>query len=147
MSNLPTDGLSIVDIKRETDLAWAAGIIDGEGTIDRHNASYTHQNGNYYTRYKLRLRIPQATDDDSIPEMLLRLKNIFGSGNISPRKGTKKIQYVYTITDNNVKEVLQLLWPYLGTIKRKQAYTAGFRLTTWELGLEHLVNNVERDNG
>ncbi|HDZ25207.1 hypothetical protein LCGC14_1276570 [marine sediment metagenome] len=106
------------------ELAWSAGFYDGEGSI-----SCTTNNGNPFTR--VQLSIGQKNDPNGQPaETLQRFLNAVGVGKIYRKtaKGKEKNQHQYTICKRkNVEIVLQLLWPYLSTQKRKQAQRA-FRL-------------------
>ncbi len=61
---------------RETDLAWAAGIVDGEGCISLHTVKAKHG-----SCYVLRLSVTNTS-----LLMLKRLVEIFGGGNIISQK-------------------------------------------------------------
>lgn len=129
---------------KETDLAWAAGIVDGEGGTQRAKDNSNKQR----KYYSFRLRVTQSNNIKEPPEMLIRFKDIFGIGNIymKPRRGNRTYSYHYDICGDKAKQILQLIWPYLGTVKRKQAYSFGFRLTTWEIGMEDQIKHWERSS-
>ncbi len=95
---------------RETDLAWAAGIIDGEGCI-LLNIAHT----NTGTAYVLRVIVSNTSI-----LMLNRLKEIFGVGNVIPRwkdqsKRPKnaRMAWYYEASTKKAEYVLNLVLPYL----------------------------------
>lgn len=100
-----------------TELAWAAGFFDGEGCAQR--TGYISQR---HTSIR-KLAISQATDDGSVPAVLIRFKNIFGVGQIYNKKtynGNKK-QFSYSVTSfEGTQFVLAALWKYLSPAKREQ---------------------------
>ncbi len=86
----------------ETDFAWLAGFIDGEGSI-------TVQSG----RRQLRISIPQ---NDIRP--LQRIYDIVQKGSIY-KKG--KVAYQYMLCGNvQVEDLIEKIWPYLSEPKREQ---------------------------
>jgi len=112
--------------------AWAAGIIDGEGTIyiAHSRNKYLRIDGGvtFYRQARLRIGAPQYSDFDSPPEMLSRLFNLFGGnlngpyGPYTKAKYTKKKQFMWAVTGfEGVQNVLCHIWPWLGAIKKEQA--------------------------
>lgn len=100
------------DFARQLELAWAAGFFDGEGctTLDVQHSGFSY----------VRLSIKQV-----VLENLERFKAaVGGAGTISPAKveveGCKPVQK-WRVGGTGAREVLQLLWPYLGSAKREQA--------------------------
>lgn len=103
----------------ETDLAWAAGIIDGEGCISivrmKPSANYPH------LRYELRIAVKMIHKPT-----VERIKSIFGRGTITVRhRANQRNQFNWLVGIHNASAVLRLVLPYLVT-KRAEA----------ELGLE-----------
>jgi hypothetical protein len=100
-----------------TELAWAAGFFDGEGsTIAR---SLTSRPG----YHQLNVTVPQS-GRDGVPPVLLRFQRVMlGMGRISgPRD-----DFVYMLryaAREEARLVLELMWPHLGDIKRGQAARA-----------------------
>jgi hypothetical protein len=101
------------------ELAWAAGFVDGEGCFGSYRRT---RRGNY----GMQMGINQCD-----PEVLHRFRNAVGGlGNITGpfdktagglRPNTRP-QWIYQVgAAADVREVVRLLWPYLGTIKREQA--------------------------
>ncbi len=97
-------------MSRETDLAWAAGIIDGEGCI-LLNIAHTHTG----IAYVLRLVVANTSI-----LMLNRLKEIFGEGNIiqkwkddSKRPKNARPAWYYEASTKKAEHVLTLVLPYL----------------------------------
>ncbi len=94
----------------EVDLAYAAGILDGEGSI-------------CLTRNRVgRWPSPQVAVASNDRELLEWLRAQFG-GSISvkkPRRSTHQISYDWKLTDQNALRFLQLVRPFL-RIERKIA--------------------------
>ena len=102
---------------KETDLAYAAGIIDGEGNI----GIYANTSMAGYPRYRLRVRV---TNSD---EWLIHwLKNNFG-GSIGvqqqPEGKNWKPAWYWTISCNTAMNFLVEILPYL-RLKKSQAELA-----------------------
>jgi hypothetical protein len=93
-----------------TELAWAAGFFDGEGSTCLCNNS-------------LRLQVSQNE-----LEPLERFRVAVGVGKINRRWRTNGFKdrwnYMYWVGGANAKTALDLLWPYLSSIKRRQALKA-----------------------
>ena len=93
-------------------LAWAAGIIDGEGCILIYQA-HTHTG----EAWVLRLIVVNTS-----LIMLKRLKRIFGIGNISlQRRHSRKHQacWRWEVSTRKAEYVLRLVLPYLVNKKRE----------------------------
>ena len=106
---------------KEEDLAWAAGFFDGEGC--------TSFNKRVGKTGKLGRIVIQVSISQNDPEVLYRFQKIFdGRGKIYFLKkcGNKKNDsYRWNASSHkNVLFVLEHMWPYLGTLKRKQAEKA-----------------------
>lgn len=98
------------------DLAYTAGIIDGEGTIiiDKFRDK-RREYGKYY--YTLRIRV--AMIDFEVPEWL---EEIYGGSTfikIFKRDFIRKPQAVWSITSRRAVDFLKLIKPYI-KIKHKQ---------------------------
>lgn len=97
---------------RKTDLAWVAGIVDGEGCICIRKVK-----GRYYF-----LQLSVGMTDAST---IARLKSFFG-GNIHTKPG-KKVQhktcYIWNVGSDQAVSCLKKLKPYLFT-KLEQACLA-----------------------
>ena len=93
-------------MSRETDLAWAAGIIDGEGHIGLY-LSHT----NTGDCYVLKLVVVNTN-----LKMLERCKEIFGAGSIGNRVKAKmhhKQQWSFYACSKQAEKILQAVRPYL----------------------------------
>lgn len=94
-------------------LAWAAGIFDGEGCV-------TWSNGR--TRRTLRLSVAQSGS----PEIPERFRASVGLGNVNGpygpygNKSSRLPQYQWNANGADAHTVMQLLWPYLSTTKREK---------------------------
>ena len=105
----------------QTDLAWAAGIVDGEGSICLIKC---HRQDEYGLRYGWDLRVDVGNTD---PRMLIRLRAIFGCGGIGPNSKDNRPNRLPSWGihwhGNNAAEVLRLIRPFL-VIKGEQADVA-----------------------
>jgi hypothetical protein len=92
----------------DTELAHAAGLFDGEGSI-----SLVRQNNN-------RSHSPQVAVASNDYEVLEWLQNRFGGSIVTkqPRKSTHSVSYDWRLTDRRALLFLQLIRPYL-VIERK----------------------------
>jgi hypothetical protein len=98
-----------------TELAWAAGLFDGEGSISSRS--------NARGREWLELELPQSSVRD-VPETLSRFHAVVGVGAITgprvPRNAWSRLpQYRWRIAaQSGVAHVLVELWPHLGQVTR-----------------------------
>lgn len=96
---------------RDTDLAWAAGIIDGEGCID-----ISLRQGRY-----AQLDVSVVNTD---PRLLLRLRELFrGSVHHRPHQTSRprhRMTWRWTIVSRQAETFLRQVRPYL-VIKQEQA--------------------------
>jgi hypothetical protein len=93
------------DAKREpsaTDIAWAAGVYEGEGSCHRKLGGSG-----------IRVDIPQKH-----PEMLYRLKEFFGGGVALHHHGNAEI-FTWRLSGQRVPRFLASIYPYM-TSRRKQ---------------------------
>ncbi len=98
-------------MSRETDLAWAAGFIDGEGFIGTRRHCYTSKrNGERRDRFSVVMAVSQKRI-----EPLNKLKDLFG-GTIGIKYNDKSKAvsfYEWRTNSKNAVKVLRLLLPYL----------------------------------
>jgi hypothetical protein len=113
-----------------TDLAYAAGIIDGEGSILILRGVGYNRKGEPYKRYGCRVSVSMT--DKLVPEWLH--KNFGGSFYFRQMKGAWKDQHIWMITNRNVRLFIAAIKPFLKT-KSKQA----------DLVLEYL-DHVQENN-
>lgn len=98
-----------------TDLAWLAGFIDGEGHFGGRETK-GKVNAYYITCY---LSISQKD-----PQLLYKVQRIVGAGSVN---GPYLIQTRFTIYSyrytgyKNLRLLLPQIWPYLGIPKKQQA--------------------------
>lgn len=90
-------------------LAWAAGLFDGEGC----------------TKVDRRWGTPSVTLSQSgerVPEVLVRFRDAVGRGSIyGPYKTKKRPMWIWQCAKRADREfVMKQLWPWLGTTKREQ---------------------------
>lgn len=96
-------------------LAWAAGFFDGEGT------TWAGRSSGYPT-----LSVPQAGHFTEPPDVLLRFQAAVGGlglvyGPILNEERNKPIWRYRVSGFEMVQAVVAMLWPWLGTEKRRQA--------------------------
>lgn len=103
---------SQVTVVTDTDLAWAAGIIDGEGSISLARCKRQGKDETYS------LRVQVGNTD---PRMILRLKELFG-GSIPKveNRGRYKPMWRWILYGNAAAVFLTSVLPYLVS-KRDQA--------------------------
>jgi hypothetical protein len=92
----------------DTELAYAAGLFDGEGSI-----SLVRQKNN-------RSHSPQVAVASNDYEVLVWFQKRFGGSIVTkqPRKSTHSVSYDWRLTDRRALTFLQLIRPYL-VIQRK----------------------------
>jgi hypothetical protein len=95
----------------DTDIAWAAGLFDGEGSTSVLKA----QRDKYSY---IRMSIAQKH-----PEVLEKFLSIVGVGKIY-KANTRNIYSWDCYKQIDVPSVLNMLWPYLSIIKKEQAIKA-----------------------
>ena len=123
----------------ETDLAWAAGIMDADGSVTIQRLFWTSKkDGVKHDRYSLRIHV--ANTDLKMLNKLQELfggpiikqpKYISGTGCLNPRN---KMAWNWCIHATKAEAVLRLILPYMVT-KRERA----------EIGL--LVRKFARPKG
>jgi hypothetical protein len=101
---------------KATELAWAAGLFDGEGST-----SIEHRSG----WYSIRLSVKQASDNDAIPFVLIRFLNAVGKGKIYgpyfPKNPNWKPTYIWhSGAVKDVDEVIKKISRFLSPVKLEQ---------------------------
>jgi hypothetical protein len=102
----------------DTEAAYMAGIMDGEGTFYIGNYSGNRKNGDKHFQTLIAI----ATTDKSLMDWL---HNIFGGGvrSYTPKqmaKNSRKQVYRWCATSNRMLQICQIILPYL-VIKKRQA--------------------------
>ena len=104
----------------ETEVAWAAGLFDGEGSV------WVTMDHRCRPEWRgVAMEIPQSSRGD-VPETLARFHAIVAVGQISgPRlirnSWTKLPQYRWQVSGRHkVSAVVRVLWPWLSAVKREQ---------------------------
>lgn len=95
-----------------TELAWAAGLFDGEGSTCP--AGRTRVDGH---RPSLRMTLSQKNTG---PELLLRFQHAVGEGRVKQRVDRPGV-WTWTCIGEPCKNVLRLLSPFLSFPKLDQA--------------------------
>ena len=115
--------------ERRESLAWAAGFYDGEGSTGcyRQTVSATLKDGSEKEYSSPSLQMGIAQTDRAILE---RFHSIIGDGSIcgpyqDHRSANRRPQWSWKLSGvERVRVALELLWPWLGETKRKQAQDA-----------------------
>lgn len=105
----------VVPTPRDTELAWAAGFIDGEGCFDANiKVNYQTSKGEKKRRY-LRLSVDQQNR-----ELLDQLVRIFGLGKVYSYKGRpgSPAGHKWVCNGRVAFYVAGQVWPYLGEQKK-----------------------------
>lgn len=98
----------------KTDLAYAAGLIDGEGCVGVYRNSH---NGNYQLRITVEMTVKRPLD---------KLYSMFGGRFYYKAKANMpnhKPAHTWMVFNGNAEKVLKLILPYL-LVKDKQAKEA-----------------------
>lgn len=102
------------------DRAWAAGFLDAEGCFGLIRA---HERRDGSRWYRIRASANQHGEVGRVPDVLTRLHRVLGIGRIE-RHGDPD-DYKWLIQGvPGVREVLTVVGPWLGSIKREQARDA-----------------------
>lgn len=111
-------GLLQAATKRGERVAWAAGLIEGEGSIQVIKGRRSRYDGRDMFSFQLRVVM---TDRD----VLERLRDVFGVGTVSAYRNTqglgKKQLYRWDIRRAElVREACRAIYPYMGERRRAQ---------------------------
>jgi hypothetical protein len=113
----------------ETDVAYIAGLFDGEGCVQvkkytekkkNHKSRKNPKGKGYRTTYTNRISMEIAMTDESVIYWVHDVLGV-GSVRIKPRKGLRKngtkylTQYVWRCSFRDAYQVARLLWPYAQT--------------------------------
>lgn len=110
-----------------TELAWAAGLFDGEGWISVNEKQKA-----------LEIGIGQKGRT-----VLERFKAAVGVGSVYEESSDFRTFHSYRVTGaKNQLRVLELIWPYLSEPKRDQARRAHLKLGEIREGLQRQVAEV-----
>ena len=103
-----------------TDVAWAAGLFDGEGST----STYVPRGQKSPRR---QMAVSQVGTNDQTPAVLVRFRSIVGVGNITgPYRGG--LYYWKTTRKDAVDAVGAMLWPCLSVEKRRQFHAAAIQM-------------------
>jgi len=105
-----------VSVVCNTDIAWAAGFFDGEGTT---SILKTQRDKYSYIRMGLSQKLHECLD---------RFYSIVQVGKIYT-SNTRDIRSWNCYKYDDVVDVLNLLWPYLSEIKKQQALQSLNKIT------------------
>jgi hypothetical protein len=106
-----------MDVQTLDEIAWAAGLFEGEGSI-------TGSGGRLDVRVKM-------TDEPVVRHFakVMDCGRVYGPYNYEYRDGSKrKPHWVWVAVSTEAFDVLQILWPWLGERRRAQALAVAW---TW----------------
>src|SRR5258706_124056 len=121
-----------MDVRTEHDVAWAAGIFDGEGST----STYLTKPNNIPRR---QMAVSQGGVPGQKPSVLLRFKEIVRVGSVTgprivPSPWSRLPQYRWQANGRHVcSAAIKVIWPWLGPVKRAEIRAA----------MEHLDTGVE----
>ena len=131
----------------ETDLSYAAGIVDGEGCLMAERSKRQRKSGNCHINYVPTVKV--AMTDQVVIGWLY---NLFGgdTGIIQPHIKNYKIQYTWRIRCKPAIEFIKIIKPYLKAKKLQAEVFVAFEKTltnnrpsTGRWGAELLDPNVQ----
>ena len=108
---------------KETDVAYIAGLFDGEGSINitrRLEKKKKHKGSGYRVSNSMRISMEISMTDQSV---LIWLHEVLGVGTVNrkPKKGLRKdgtkylMQYRWRCTFRDAYRVCCLIWPFAHT--------------------------------
>jgi hypothetical protein len=108
----------------DTELAWAAGLFDGEGSVSiKQPSSGIRSNGQkWHSGHQIRVTI-QQNDDEVLKrfQAAVEIGTIYGPYTRPPSVRHRNPYYQYQAHGiEAVKVIWKALWPYLSTVKRDQ---------------------------
>jgi hypothetical protein len=112
---------------KKTDLAWAAGFLDGEGYFSCTKTEYVrkkHAKGWRIKAYPY-FKIAAVQSDRQV---LDKLKNIIGGSISGPYDYPPSAPYFSFCVCTNALKIFKQLFPYLSTVKRQQGSKAMTKL-------------------
>lgn len=98
----------------DTLYAWAAGFIDGEGTISIKRFYRYRENGSKYIYYQPFISLSQAIVGGH-EKGVLEMKRLFG-GSIAKWKDKRSVRYPtmqWSVVSLNAQECIEAIYPYL----------------------------------
>ena len=108
---------------KESDIAYIAGLFDGEGSIyyaRRPEKKKKHKGKGYRTSMSQRISMEVTMTDESVIRWMHEVLGV-GTVNKKPRKGRRKdgtkylMQYKWRCTFRDAYQVCCLFWPYAHT--------------------------------
>lgn len=114
----------------KTELAWAAGFFDGEGTTSCYRRTSAYGKKKKYPILKMQVVQAEPTTLERFREALGGMGLLYGPYQMPSHKG--KTTYYYSIhRQDDVQAAMLLLWPYLSGVKRKQIESAIEKYRGW----------------
>lgn len=98
---------------REGELAWAAGLFDGDGWV-----GCVRSGG----RVRVRANVTQVGHER--PRVLVRFRDVVGVGSIARPTANRPRHWAWVSSGSSVSSVMGQLWPWLGDVKRTQYLVA-----------------------
>lgn len=103
-------------IPSPTEIAWFAGLVDGEGSIQIHANPVSKTSKNKRVIYRLTIQIGMT----HYPTLVL-IRDMWGIGSLCPSRLTAKLgrkpYWIWTAKSNDTLAILELCLPYLVTKK------------------------------
>lgn len=125
---------------KQTDYAWVAGFLDGEGYFQSTKTYYVKRKDGKGLRIKSYSYF-KINASQSDPRVLRKLKRIIGGTITGPyhHKNSNQSPYFNFCLCSKAEQVFKKIYPYLGTVKRKQGVLAIARTAQENLKLRGRV--------
>lgn len=134
-------------INRE-ELAWAAGLFDGEGNI--RTASYNkHLKGDSNLHMALRLTVAQSDRRvlDRFKEAVGGLGQVLGPYDHMKYGISRKPHFTFQAANFEAAQaIIAMLYPFLSPVKREQSLQALKQYNKWYVSVEHTPGRKNGEN-
>lgn len=108
-------------MRSKIEQAWAAGFFDGEGCTTLTTFRYQPKDKNRQARLSASLRMSVAQIDRVTLERFMLAVGVGAVRGPYQYKGNRQPHFQWNASAMDVFATLDVLWPYLGEIKRAQA--------------------------
>lgn len=123
---------------KKVDLAWAAGFIEGEGSISIAKKSTVSRYDKKYFYYSLQIVVGQIN-----PLPLERLQKLFGGSLYGPiLKEGKRPFYRWQISSKAASEMLEKIAPYMSSKLNEVEIALKFQSITRRVGVKGIPEKV-----
>lgn len=123
-----------------SDIAWAAGFLEGDGHFGyHHEGKFKRVDGSFGKKYGQ----PVIVADQVNPEPLVKLASLFGGNFLGPYKTANSPKYRWEISSNKAAALMLTLWTFMSKVKRDQIEVA---IARWKLTPSRGGNRYKRES-